>query len=262
MRRWRRALGAAALGAVVAGGGAEAGPLVSASLQIQFGGQGAAFPGAGATGTATSDLQATLGSGTAFVGTDVVTVPPSQQPNTPVDRLRVVLTANAAGAFAGATPGSVGGPAGFSGYASLSATTSVPCCIDPFLKVPIRIGKTTAFTVMGAGLGFSIHGAPWTAGQTTLTGVDAGFGGASPTTLYATGANALTPGGAGTLTLVSPGKVLVSTGHRFAVIGTLTLSYVPEPGTLALLGAGALALAALGRRAGSGRAAARPIPLP
>jgi hypothetical protein len=60
--------------------------------------------------------------------------------------------------------------------------------------------------------------------------------------------NALSPGGGGTLTLVSPGKVYVSTGNKLAVIGTLTLTYVPEPGTVLLLGAGALGLGALGRR--------------
>jgi hypothetical protein len=63
-----------------------------------------------------------------------------------------------------------------------------------------------------------------------------------------TGMNALSPAGGGTLTLVSPGKVVVNTGNRLPLIATLTLNYVPEPGTASLLGAGALGLAYLGRR--------------
>lgn len=71
------------------------------------------------------------------------------------------------------------------------------------------------------------------------------------TAMY-TGTDSRTPGGLGQLTLVSPTKVtLYSTGllsMSEVILGTLTLSFVPEPGTGLLLGAGVAFLAFLGRR--------------
>jgi hypothetical protein len=51
------------------------------------------------------------------------------------------------------------------------------------------------------------------------------------------------------VTLVSPGKVYACTGNKLPVIGTLTLTFIPEPGTFLLLGAGVALLRMLGRRA-------------
>jgi hypothetical protein len=121
--------------------------------------------------------------------------------------------------------------------------------------VPVRVGRQTTFTAMGGGLAFSIFGVAWTAGQATVTGVQlteltTGGGTQMATSRAFTGMNALTPGGAGTLTLVSPGKVYVSTGNKIPLVGTLTLQYAPEPGTALLTGAGALGLALLARRRG------------
>src|SRR4029450_8639143 len=92
----------------------------------------------------------------------------------------------------------------------------------------------TTFTKAGAGLGFTVFSAPWPAGKATID-----YGNVTtPATLMVTGMNALSAGGAGTLTLVSPGKVFVSTGNKLPIVGTLVLNYVPEPGTLLLLGSG------------------------
>jgi hypothetical protein len=94
------------------------------------------------------------------------------------------------------------------------------------------------------GVGFSVWGAAWSAGVVTLGDV---FGGTTLTpVLEATGMNALTAGGAGTITLVAPSKVFVTTGNIVPIVGALTLTYVPEPGSALLLGAGAIGLGVLG----------------
>jgi hypothetical protein len=246
MSKLWKLMGVAALATGVATA-AQAGPLVSASLTLSLAGASPLFPATGATGTATGTTLATLGAGVAFAGTQTITLTGTVATKSPVDKIQVIVASNAAGTFV-PNPIDLGGTATFNGVANLYATASAG---SPFLAVPVKVGVATNFTVMGGGLAFSILGAPWTAGVATVTGVTGQptpNGGTNGTTLMVTGVNALTPGGGGTLTLVSPGRVIVSTGNRLPVIGTLVLNYVPEPGTLLLLGSGALGLAILGRR--------------
>jgi hypothetical protein len=48
--------------------------------------------------------------------------------------------------------------------------------------------------------------------------------------------------------LVSPTKIFTNIAGTLAAFGVLSLTYVPEPGTLLLLGLGVAGLAAIGRR--------------
>jgi hypothetical protein len=68
------------------------------------------------------------------------------------------------------------------------------------------------------------------------------------TTLVGTGFDNRTASGPGTLQLVSPNVVDFNALGTVPVLSTLTITFVPEPTTALLLGAGLAALACLSRR--------------
>jgi hypothetical protein len=242
---------------IAAAPAAQAGSLASATLQVSILGtvHSFSFPGVGATGTATSATNASLGAG-AFGGTQTATLPPVS-PTTastviPVDKVQLFLSGNAAGSFSGASPAGVAGSALVQGKALLWAT---PLASLPFLTLPIRLGADTTLTTKIAGLRYTAFGVPWAAGTAALptywglsaTGYTPNGGTLMAMTFTQMGSNGLSPNGAGTLVLVSPGRVLADPGSRIPIFSTLTLSYVPEPTTALLLGAGMLGLVAAGR---------------
>jgi hypothetical protein len=232
--RVRRLTLAAALGLLVSGT-ASAGPLVGASFTLEIGILPATtFVAAGATGTATSNLSATLDGGAAFAGTFTHVALTSIAP--PLTELEIDLGTNAPLAWSGA-PAS----AGFQGF------VDVRCCGGiTLLGVPLDVGNPGAIPgSSGPGVSFTAISAAWTTGTVSLTGLSGPLGSVAVTTRM--GANGLTAGGAGTLVLVTPVKVLTNLATTVGAFGVLTLTYVPEPGTLGLLGLGMLALA-LGRR--------------
>jgi hypothetical protein len=138
-----------------------------------------------------------------------------------------------------------GGPGGgFGGSLNVPVQSSFVTRVQP--SSPYRL----AFGIhkLGQSLGmFSSYGTlitvtGWTTGNVTVTGV----GGPD---LKAKGSDARTPGGLGSLLLVTPIRIdSPLLGSRVGGIGTLTLNFVPEPGTLALTAFGALGLTVLGRR--------------
>ncbi len=127
-----------------------------------------------------------------------------------------------------------------------------PDCVS-LLPVPLTVGGTRGAGIGGtatfgtfgaAGLKFSLTGAPWTIGATTvLSSVRSGFahGPVSGTTTTAKEG--------GVVQLVTPIRMTISSSvEPIGIIATLRVVLVPEPGTAVLFGTGVIALTAMGRR--------------
>ena len=145
-----------------------------------------------------------------------------------------VTASNGAGAFAGG-----GGSMALLGIANvcLFAVCSAPPPAN--VGVPLSVVGVGGTTDVSLFVNVTVIGAPWvttTAAIGTLTAMGGTTGGGAA--------------GGGSVTLVTP--VFISTNIGASAVlpsfATLTLNFVPEPGTLLLLGSGIAGLAALGRR--------------
>jgi hypothetical protein len=119
-------------------------------------------------------------------------------------------------------------------------------CSDPVanLVVPLEVVGQGGTTVVSGPVDLTVVGAPWTVGTARVgTATAMGFA-------YGPGSQASsTARASGAIQLVTPIRIMTNLGG-FAVVpafGVLTLHFVPEPTTLALLAAG-LALLARGTR--------------
>ena len=102
---------------------------------------------------------------------------------------------------------------------------------------------TGSFIVLGINHFITVDFYAWTPNGQVFTGLTTR--GAALPTVSAAGTWNLTANGGGTVTLVSPSKISVDCGvsqRRTASFAKLKMYFVPEPGTLLLLGAGALGL--------------------
>jgi hypothetical protein len=133
------------------------------------------------------------------------------------------------------------------------------------LPVPLTVNGTAGVGIGGAaitisgysqgGLRLSVTGNPWTIGTAAVTGIPTANGGFSTSTRkgFAHGPASNTSSTAqpsGVVQLVTPVIVntTISGSETLALFGTLTLHFIPEPGTMLLLGSGVAGLALLGRR--------------
>jgi hypothetical protein len=152
-----------------------------------------------------------------------------------------VTAHNATGAFGGFGGGGFGGPMPINGtakvclYGACSSSANISN-----LTVPLTVVGLGGVTTVKGAVNLTVIGAPWTTG-TAAIGTITVMGGVAP--LSNTGA------ASGSITLVTP--IFISTNiGAFSVVpafGILSLHFVPEPGTLVLLGSGIAGLVAFGR---------------
>lgn len=125
------------------------------------------------------------------------------------------------------------------------------CSASPFADVSLPLdvvgqgGVTTTSTPSGAV--FVVSGSPWQTSTTTLSGPGfiSIFSGFQSGPLGLTGSTAL-PGGL--MVFVSPAFVSIPGLGGIPFVAELGVTFVPEPGAFALVGAGVLGLVALARR--------------
>lgn len=254
----RKSIGVLAIGVFVVAGQAFASPatLSSASFAFSIGSLPAAtFPGIGATGTATSNLSASLDAGAAFNSTFTTTIPTSAAP--PLTVIQVTVTHNDGNTLTGTAPNNVGGNLSILGAAKVYGISGFPKG-PPLLNIPLNVGTPNTVFKAGSLVSVTAIAAGWTAGTAKVTGVDETTTTTTPlnathrnkftVTATAMGSNGLTAGGAGTLVLVAPVQITTNATGTLSSFGVLTLNYVPEPSMLLLSGAAIAVLMTLARR--------------
>jgi hypothetical protein len=231
----------AGLGLLVSGAPiATAGPLTSINLVLGLGAlppavfSASGLTGAGsATGTGAGATW-TVAAGAVPTGVTTATIPLTAA--APISQIQIVISNNASGAFAGSSGGTMAvvGAANVKGFGGFT-----------LLGIPLSVGVTAVSVPPTAyGIAVTAFANAWTTKSTTVALTTPTSQGA--TTAMATGANGLVNGG-GTVVLVSALNVLTNIAGQLPAFVTLTLNFVPEPGTLLLLGAGVAGLLAIGR---------------
>lgn len=166
-----------------------------------------------------------------------------------IEGIGVAAPGIVAGSFATQAEPAVNGALAFdgvSGTMSLEASAYLlNASGDVVFEIPLHVvgAGGTSMAHISSLVAVQVIGNPFQLGSVTLMG---GFNG-TVHTVTALGIDDRTPGGKGTLVLVSPVVVDMQPLGSLAAVATLTLEYVPEPGTLLLIGTG-MALWLLARR--------------
>lgn len=247
----RKALGWLALGLFLFAGSASAAPLTSGQFSIVIGTlPGLAVPITG--GVTASGSNVTFTNTTAIAGTDTVSGITNAAPITGV---QAVLTGNQTGTLvpgAGTAANSLGlkGLSNVVAYGGYVTLVAVPLS-------PIGVAGSPFSVMGGGGTVIAFTGAGWTTGTAMLTAPLTTVSGMTDpdnvATLTIAGTNMLA-GGAGKITLISPVLIRTNLAGDLPSFAKLTLTFAPEPGTLAQFGAaaaGVLGLAAFRHRRSS-----------
>jgi hypothetical protein len=208
------------------------------SLSISLVGNTVSIPGSGTAiinGSSAGGHISTLSVPASAFATAGFILPITDPAAAPIKGL-VVTATNQAGAFSGSP---LGGNMGINGQTKVclfgTCSSAVQNLSVPF--TPVGIGGAAVVT---AAVNLTVIGAPWTTGTVAIGTVTA-MGGAAPASN--------TGMASGTVSLVTP--VFVSTNIApsavVPVFAFMNLHFVPEPGTLVLLGSGIAGLVAFGR---------------